>query len=213
MPVAHVEVLVEEPSMKALLQILLPKILGKISFDVHSFQCKADLLKHLPNRLAAYKYWLPNDWRILVIVDRDRDNCAKLKQSLEQMAKSANLLTRSSSAGKNYSVITRLAIEELESWYFGDWQAVRAAYPGVAGTIPRKSPFRVPDAITRGTWESFERILKKAGYFKTGLRKIEAARSIAPHMDVFDNTSHSFCVFRDALIEMTSTGEFDRVGE
>jgi len=33
------------------------------------------------------------------------------------------------------------------------------------------------------------------------LRKIEAAEQIAPHMDPTRNTSRSFQVFRDALIE------------
>ena len=41
----------------------------------------------------------------------------------------------------------------------------------------------------------------KAGYFSGGLRKIEAAEQIAPHMDPSRNTSHSFQVFRDALLE------------
>ena len=65
----------------------------------------------------------------------------------------------------------------------------------------RLHSFRDPDAIPGGTWEAFERILKRAGYFPTGLRKIEAARSIAPHVDPWASRSNSFARFRDAVLE------------
>jgi hypothetical protein len=204
MSVSHIEVLVEEPSMEALLQILLPRILGTISFHIHPFQCKTELLKHLPIRLRGYGHWLPEDWRILVIVDRDNDDCNELKHILEETALDEGFITRSSRHGPRYSVVNRLAIEELEAWYFGDWMAVRAAYPRVKGTIPDKSAYRDPDAIRGGTWESFEQILRQAGYFKTGLRKIEAARSIAPHMSIPQNTSRSFQIFHEAIVEMAN---------
>ena len=202
MSVAHIEILVEEPSMDALLQILLPKILRAITFRVRAFQCKAKLLKHLPDRLRGYRRWLPDNWRLLVIVDRDNDDCKVLKETLEKAAARAGFRTRSSSTGTTYSVVNRLAIEELEAWYFGDWDAVRAAYKRVPKTIPEKKAYRDPDAIAGGTWEAFERILKQAGYFTTGLRKVEAARSIAPHMNILQNTSGSFRALFDALTAM-----------
>ena len=101
-------------------------------------------------------------------------------------------------------MINRIAIQELEAWYFGDWDAVRAAYPRVSETVPRRTGYRDPDAIAGGTWEAFERVLQRSGYFAGGLRKIQAARSIAPHVDPVRNTSHSFQVFRDALLELAS---------
>jgi len=203
MDVQHVEVLVEEPSMEAALRHLLPGILAGVSFQVYPYQCKDELLKRLPQRLKGYASWLPPDWRIVVLVDRDNDDCSVLKAHLEEMAAHAGLTTRSGATGMPYRVINRLAIEELEAWYFGDWEAVRAAYPRVAQTIPSKEPYRDPDAVRGGTWEAFERILRKAGYFRSGLRKIEAARLIAPHMQPDRNTSNSFRVFRDALHELT----------
>lgn len=54
-------------------------------------------------------------------------------------------------------------------------------------------------SIKGGTWEAFERILKRAGYFSTGLRKTECARQIARNMDVTQNRSHSFKVFYHAV--------------
>ena len=90
-------------------------------------------------------------------------------------------------------------LEELEAWFFGDWKAVLSAYPRVNATIPDKAPFRNPDAIAGGTWEALERILKKAGYFSTGLRKLEFARQVASHMRPERNQSHSFRMFFEAL--------------
>ena len=99
-------------------------------------------------------------------------------------------------------MVNRLAIEELEAWYFGDWSAVKSAYQRVPVNIPRTARYRDPDMITGGTWEAFQRILQRAGYFETGLRKIEAARAIAAHMTPSENTSRSFQSLRTALMKM-----------
>jgi len=119
------------------------------------------------------------------------------------MAADAGLATRSASR-RSYVVANRLAIEELEAWYFGDWAAVRAAYPRAPETIPARARYRAPDAIAGGTWEAFERVLQAAGYFAGGLRKIEAARAVAEHMDPSRNRSPSFAALRDALSELAA---------
>lgn len=203
MTVSHVEVLVEEASAEAALRILLPKVLGGLSFQVYRFQGKHDLLKRLPERLRGYAAWLPRDHRILVLVDRDDDDCRTLKEKMEEASVDAGLRTRrSSGSGTTYQVVNRIAIEELEAWYFGDWEAVRQAYPKVNASVPSQAKYRDPDAIAGGTWEAFERVMRAAGYFKTGLRKIEAARTIAEHWRPEANRSHSFRVFCGALQEM-----------
>ncbi|HJK97327.1 MAG TPA: DUF4276 family protein, partial [Polyangiaceae bacterium LLY-WYZ-14_1] len=106
--------LVEEPSMEHALRIVLPRILGRVSFDVHAFSCKSELLGWLPGRLRGYAAWVPEDWRIVVVVDRDDDDCLALKARLESMAAKARLATRSRPRGGRFSVVNRLAIEELE---------------------------------------------------------------------------------------------------
>ena len=204
MMVAHVEVLVEEPSAEAALRTLLPKILGNASFEVYPHTCKDDLLKRLPERLRGYAAWIPDDWRIVVVVDRDDDDCQELKKRLEAVASEAGLATESKPKRNRFAVVNRLAIEELEAWYFGDWEAVQQAYPKVNANIPSQAKYRSPDAIKGGTWEAFERVMKAAGYFKTGLRKIEAARAVAAYMDPDRNTSRSFQVLREALVEMAT---------
>lgn len=205
MTVAHVEVLVEEPSMEAALMALLPKMLGDTSFQIYVHNGKADLLASLPGRLRGYSAWMTAEYRVLVVVDRDSNRCEDLKRQLESAASATGLPTRSTAQNAAaVRVIPRIAIEELEAWFFGDWQAVRAAYPAVPAGIPAKQPYRDPDAIAGGTCESFEKVLQAAGYFRSGLRKIEAARTIAPHMDPRRNRSRSFCVLRDALRELVA---------
>lgn len=86
-----------------------------------------------------------------------------LKARLETAAAQAGLSTRSRPARGTHRVINRLAIEELEAWYFGDWEAVQTAYPKVSSAVPRKSSYRDPDQIPGGTWETFERVLQQAG--------------------------------------------------
>ena len=77
-------------------------------------------------------------------------------------------------------------------------------YPRVSPNVAQQAGYRDPDAVRGGTWEAFERILEKRGYFKNGLRKIEAARAIAPNIDPARNRSRSFAAFRDALAEATA---------
>ena len=59
MSVEHVEFLVEEPSMEAALRLLVPKMVGELSFAVHAHQGKVDLLDRLLERLCGYAYWIP----------------------------------------------------------------------------------------------------------------------------------------------------------
>jgi hypothetical protein len=197
----HLEVLVEEESAKAALELLLPKILGgQVSFKFHDFQGKKDLLKNLPARLRAYRKSMTAERRIVVLVDRDREDCRSLKRRLEEIARGVGFFTKSSPGPRDrFQVLNRIAVEELEAWFFGDVQAIAAAYPGVPATLDRKAKYRDPDAIRGGTWEALERILQNAGHHRAGLAKIEAARAIASRMDPNRNRSRSFRHFRDAL--------------
>ena len=203
METPYLEILVEEPSMEAFLRELLPRLFPKDCpfFQIRVFQGKPDLLDKLQARLKGYAHWPSNYGRIVVVVDCDDDDCRKLKQQLEEAATAAGLRTRSGAGGTPWQVVNRIAIEELEAWYFGDWEAVRGAYPKVSPTVPNQAKYRDPDAIEGGTWEAFERLLKQKGYFKNGLRKVEAARTIAARINPACNRSHSFVKFRDALTE------------
>jgi hypothetical protein len=99
-------------------------------------------------------------------------------------------------------VLNRLPVEELEAWFFGDAQALRAAYPRVPATLAKQRRYRNPDAIRGGTREALERILRRAGYYPGGMLHMEVARTIAEHMDPSRNASRSFQLFREALTEI-----------
>ena len=89
MSVQHVDVIVEEPSAEAALQLLLPKMLRHVSFSVYTHQCKAELLLRLSQRLKAYAArrrsnpWFRNHCRIIVLVNRDQEDCQDLKHHIE----------------------------------------------------------------------------------------------------------------------------------
>ena len=202
----HIEFLVEEDSMESFLRGALPKLLGKsVTWAIHPFNGKRALLKKMPDRFRGYAR-MPENYRIVVLVDRDDEDCYKLKAKLEKHARQARLTAPTDAGGKPARVFNRIVIEELEAWYFGDMDAVRAAYPRVRPGIENKAKFRKPDEINGGTWEKFERVLKDAGYYKGGLSKIEAARNIAAHLDPARNCSPSFQLFAKTLSSLGECG-------
>ena len=119
------------------------------------------------------------------------------------MAVGSGLVTRTRMRDGRWQVANRIVVEELEAWYFGDWEAVCRAYPRTSPNTPRKAAYRQPDSINGGTWEKFEKIMQRHGYFEGGLRKVEAARKIARYTDPARNRSGSFLKFRDAIVEAT----------
>ncbi|NCC37128.1 MAG: DUF4276 family protein [Chloroflexia bacterium] len=194
----------EEPSAEAALRILAPRMLGEaIEFDVQVFQGKADLLNNLPLRLRALASWMPADWRIVVLVDRDDDDCVALKHHLDQIAREAGLTPKGAGeAGQPFQVLNRLAIEELEAWFLGDLAALRTVYPRIRANLERRERYRDPDTMVGGTWEALERELQRAGYHQGGLPKIEVARRVAVHMQPERNRSRSFQTFYRGLQEL-----------
>lgn len=196
----HFEILVEEPSMEAFLVQVLPKFIGKSTFTIHTHQGKIDFLRKLESRLRGYARWLPNTTRIIVLVDRDDDDCKKLKRKLESDANNAGLATGTRSKN-SWQVLNRIVIEELEAWYFGNWPSVCQAFPRLRTSVINQAAYRKCDAITGGTWQALERVLQRDGYFAGGLRKVEAAQRIGEHFDHTACVSPSFIAFRDVVVE------------
>lgn len=199
----HIEFLVEEASAEAALNTLAPAILGPdITFVVHPYNGKPDLLAKLPGRLRGYRSWLPADWRIAVLLDADEGDCLQLKARMEEVARAAGLVTRSAADGAQFQMLNRLAVQELEAWSFGDTAALCAAYPRLSSNLGERPKYRNPDAIAGGTWEALERELQRAGYAAGGLVKVATARAVAAHMRPELNRSHSFQVFRSGLLDL-----------
>jgi hypothetical protein len=201
MKAAHLAFFVEDASTGVFLETWLRRFLpADCDYAIHAHHGKQDLLAKLAARLDGYHRWLPETHRLFVVVDRDQEPCAPLKARIEAIAAAVGLSTRAT-AGSRWQVSNRIAIEELEAWYFGDWEAVRAAFPRVDANLPMQRAFREPDAIRGGTWEAFERALRDAGYFRNGLEKREAARAVGAHFDPTRCRSPSFQALFGAIQE------------
>lgn len=201
----QLEVLVEEASAEEALRHLLPKVLqGRARHKVVNLGSKYKLLKVLGDRLAAYRARIDKgeNLRVVVLVDRDDDNCEQLKRDLERTARAAHLPTKTHpDADGRILVLNRIVIEELESWFVGDTVALRTAFPKLPAIPENAGIFRNPD--NGGTWEALHRFLKRHGIYKSSYPKIEAARKIAPHLDITRNRSTSFrkfCTGVEALL-------------
>ncbi len=197
----HLVIFVEEESMEAFLNALLPRILPEtVTFEIGSFQGKLDLPSRVPDRLRGESSWAPSEYRWIVLVDQDDDNCIELKQRLERAATDARLRLDTSNPNCR-RVLNRIVVQELESWYFGDWQAVVAAYPRASPEVASRARFRDPDRI-RNAWEAFEAVMQPYGYFRNGLRKIEAARAVGQHILPERSRSQSFHCFINGLFDL-----------
>jgi hypothetical protein len=204
----NLEILVEERSAESALEVLLPRIVPGAEFEIRVFRGKPDLLKKLPDRLKGYAAWITRAGTYLVVlVDRDDDDCLALKAEMEQMAYAAGLPTATAApASRRVHVLNRIAVEELEAWFFGDVPALCAAYPRVPVSLGQQAKYRDPDAVLGGTWEALERVLQAGGYHRDGLAKVAAATGIAQHMNVDVNRSQSFQVFRDGVRRLVAGG-------
>jgi Domain of unknown function (DUF4276) len=197
----HIEFLLEEASAEIVLTEIVPKIVGEnITLRFHDFRGKQNLIQKLPIRLKGYQNLLQSnpDWRIVVLVDRDKQDCHILKEQLEKIAHDAGLTTHSNS--ENFQVLNRIAIEELEAWFFGDVEAIRSAYPKVSENLNENRNYRNPDEVKGGTCEALERVLAAKGYYGKGyMPKTEVARNISKYLNVEQNSSESFQVFRNGI--------------
>jgi hypothetical protein len=194
-----VEILVEERSAELALEVLVPKIIPGIPFKFRRFQGKPDLLKRLPGLLKGYASTIKWDpLRIVILVDRDTDDCRELRGKLLCFVKDAGLPTD--------AVLPRIAIDELESWFMGDVPALRAAYPRVPAALGKQAGYRDPDGTGKAS-RALEKVLRSSGDHRDRLGKVRAAEEIAPHMDVENNNSKSFQVFRDGLRRLVNEGK------
>lgn len=199
------EFLVEEESAAELLKPLLAKVFKgrRVRTAIRQFQGKPDLLKKLPHRLQGYAAARRrgDDIRVVVLIDLDADDCIALKRKLDVMADEAGLVTRAKGGkGGVFHVLNRIAIRELESWYFGDWVAVRSAFPKVMQDVPRMYKAN-PDAASGKCSDAFEKILRSHGVRMSS--KPEWGRRIGPHMGLVGNRSSSFNSFISGIREIS----------
>jgi hypothetical protein len=204
----HFEILIEDKSGKEALNILVPKIIG----NVHTFRIKAyngigripqglsskqdarhrALLNQLPRLLRGYGKTYPKnskDFSCAVFLVCDLDN-----KSLRTF--NAELLSILYQCNPQPETRFCIAIEEGEAWLLGDIPAIKMAYPKAKSVVLKR--YR-NDSIC-GTWELLAEAISTEIVVKS-----EWALKIAPHMNVFNNLSPSFCYFRDKMLELAST--------
>lgn len=207
----HFEVLVEDISTSATVDVVLEKMLGKNgvahTWQMHSYKglgrlpkglsgrtdaSKRILLDRLPQVLQGYGRSLGPESSVVVVVDLDDRDCRAFKREL------LDVLNRCSPCPRT---LFRIAIEESEAWLLGDHAAVRAAYPNVRQRVLASY---VQDSIC-GTWELLADAVHPGGsarlknWQEAGKAKSEWATKIAPHMNVENNASPSFRVFREGI--------------
>ena len=126
--------LLEERSMKEVLDVLLPQILPEdVLFKTIPHSGKSDLQQSIPRKLKA---WNTPDTKFVIVQDQDSADCIDLKKRLLELA-----------APSGREVLVRIACRELEAWYFGDLNAVSQAYGKDLRNLAGKRKYRVPDLI------------------------------------------------------------------
>ena len=181
--VPYLHIFVEEPSAKIVLDVILPKILPEnVYFQVHSHQGKQDLEHAIKTTVPSISR-IPGA-RILIVRDQDNDDCKKVKQRIKTIIR-----------GRSFApTLVRIVCRELEAWFLGDLKAVSEAYPRFKpGQHAGKVDFRNVDLI-QNTHEYLLAIIPEYKD-RENLPKLEVAESIAPLLDLENNTSESFNQF------------------
>lgn len=144
------------------------------------------LLDQLPAKLRGFSH-LGRDSCVLVLVDADDEACdlllGRLNDMLDRLPK------------RPPCVLFRIAIEETESWFIADHDAIRSAYPKAAVSRLRQIP---PDAVV-GAWQALAKALGVQANQVTGATKEDWARRIAPHLNLHDPRSPSLAKFIEGI--------------
>lgn len=175
----------EEPSAKAMLEGLLPRILPReVTPRFIVFEGKQDLEKQLERRLRG---WCQPESSFIVLRDQDSGNCETIKDRLLEICHRA---------GRRETLV-RIACRELESWYFGDLAAVATAF-GIASLTAQaaKAKYRTPDKIVNPATE-LQRVT--SGRYQ----KVGGSRAIGLHLDPERNLSRSFRVFVEGILRLS----------
>lgn len=141
------------------------------------------LLDQLPAKLRGYSS-LPEGYCVVVLMDSDEDDCRELKSALVELY---HFLPR-----RPECVLFRIAVEETESWFLADREALNAAYPK-SETSRLLKDYR-PDTVI-GAWELLARVVGTRPEECLSGEKKEWARRITPHLDLASPKSPSLSAF------------------
>lgn len=171
--------LLEEPSAKALLDGLLPRLFPTLSFLCVPHEGKQDLEKSIPRKLKA---WREPGVYFLVLRDNDGGDCRTLKQRLVKMCEDG---------GRDDSVV-RIACQELEAWYIGEPDALAECFNNEdLKALDRKERFRDSDTVMQPA--------VALGELVPEFQKVSGARRMAEHLSLQRNKSRSFHAVMNAV--------------
>lgn len=180
--------LLEEASARAMLEILLPRMLSDgIGFRCIVFEGKQDLMSQMTRRIRGYQN---PEARFVVLRDQDSaPDCRVVKSELLRLVRETGRADKS---------LVRIACRELEAFYLADLAAVGLALglPKLAGEQNRQK-FRAPDYLGSPCRELH--FLTKGRYQKVG-----SSRAIAGHLALDNERSASFKNFIKAIRIMES---------
>ncbi len=185
-------VFTEEPSLKNVLEILLPKLLpNNYSYRVFSHQGKQDLENAIEKTIPTLSK-IPGA-KILVTRDQDNEDCKQLKNNI--------LEKLNDNCSSTYLV--RIVCRELESWFLGDMIAIENTYNRFKSEQHvNKKLYRDVDSIKYPNKELLKLIPEYNGRSK--LPKLEVSEKISTHLSLERNTSTSFKFFIEGVRKLTS---------
>ena len=187
---SRVVLLLEEYSMKALLDGLLPRLFPHLMFQCVPHDGKADLEKSIPRKLRA---WREPGVRFVVVRDNDRGDCLALKERLENLC----------SVRPQRDVMIRIVCQELEAWYLAEPDALADAFEKESlRRIGARKGFSQPDTVSYPARE-LARLVPK-------FQKVSGARILADHLTRKRNRSPSFHAMIDGIERLASRDNFPR---
>jgi hypothetical protein len=175
-------VLAEEPSGQIIAECLAQKLNLTDRIICLRHQGKSDLEQSFPRKIGHWRG--PRPPRFVVMRDNDSADCLQLKARLTRLIPPI--------AAQRVKI--RLVVQELESWYLGDLEAVKQAgllSSADRDSLARKAILRNPDTIGNAK-QMFKSKVGREG-------QIALARDIGPHLSLKGNRSRSFHAFVDAL--------------
>lgn len=212
----HLEILIEDQSGKAALEILLPKIINAddVTYRIISYRGIGHIPKDLNKSHDASKRVLLNRLpkliqgvgktfagypagyaaALIVICDLDDRDYDDFFNELE------NILNNS-----NPKPLTKfcLAVEEGEAWLLGDIDAVQLAFPesnnAILNSYNNDSICGTWEVLADAVYQGGHRKLKECGWRAIGTEKSKWSMEICPFMDVSENKSPSFNRFLEEI--------------
>jgi len=181
---------VEEESMGKFLEGILPRLgFNSDNFEIKEHRGKPDLMSNLDKLIPTLS---KQAQQIIVLVDRDNENCIGLKKNIKKKMEDH--------CSCEYKI--RIVCHELEAWFLGDMDAIKKCSERFKPDSYRnKAQYRDIDSIRMPKPSTLiEKIVPnwQTTYYSS---KPKFASEISKHISLENkaNKSHSFNVFLETV--------------